>query len=138
MNLSTIPVVRLIIQQLLNYGVHHIVIAPGSRNSPITVGLITHKKFTTYSIVDERSAGFFAIGLSQQPSTSCCIVYFRSALLNIYPAVSEAYYSRYPLVVLSADRPTYQIDIGMAKPLDNLECFQNTSSQKLPFTGYHS
>ena len=113
MNLSTIPVVRLIIQQLLNYGVHHIVIAPGSRNSPITVGLITHKKFTTYSIVDERSAGFFAIGLSQQLRQPVAVLCTSgSALLNIYPAVSEAYYSRYPLVVLSADRPTYQIDIG--------------------------
>ena len=66
MNLSTIPVVRLVIQQLLNYGVHHIVISPGSRNAPITAGLTTHAAFATYSIVDERSAGFFAIGLSQQ------------------------------------------------------------------------
>jgi len=113
MNLSTIPVVRLLIQQLLNYGVHHIVISPGSRNAPISVGLITHAAFTTYSIVDERSAGFFAIGLSQQlhaPVSVLCTS--GSALLNIYPAVSEAYYSRHPLVVLSADRPTYQIDIG--------------------------
>ena len=113
MNLSTIPVVRLVIQQLLNYGVHYVVIAPGSRNSPITVGLITHKKFTTYSIVDERSAGFFAIGLSQQLRQPVAVLCTSgSALLNIYPAVSEAYYSRYPLVVLSGDRPTYQIDIG--------------------------
>ena len=113
MNLSTIPVVRLLIQQLLNYEVHHIVIAPGSRNAPITVGLTTHKAFTTYSIVDERSAGFFAIGLSQQLCQPVAVLCTSgSALLNIYPAVSEAYYSRYPLVVLSADRPTYQIDIG--------------------------
>ena len=113
MNLSTIPVVRLVIQQLLNYGVHYVVIAPGSRNSPITVGLITHIKFTTYSIVDERSAGFFAIGLSQQLRQPVAVLCTSgSALLNIYPAVSEAYYSRYPLVVLSGDRPTYQIDIG--------------------------
>ena len=113
MNLSTIPVVRLVIQQLLNYGVHHIVIAPGSRNAPITVGLTTHKAFTTYSIVDERSAGFFAIGLSQQLHEPVAVLCTSgSALLNIYPAVSEAYYSRYPFVVISADRPTYQIDIG--------------------------
>ena len=113
MNLSTIPVVRLVIQQLLNYGVHHVVISPGSRNAPITVGLTTHAAFTTYSIVDERSAGFFAIGLSQQLREPVAVLCTSgSALLNIYPAVSEAYYSRYPLVVLSADRPTYQIDIG--------------------------
>ena len=113
MNLSIIPVVRLVIQQLLNYGIHHIVIAPGSRSAPITVGLTTHKAFTTYSIVDERSAGFFAIGLSQQLHQPVAVLCTSgSALLNIYPAVSEAYYSRYPLVVLSADRPTYQTDIG--------------------------
>ena len=113
MNLSNIPVVRLVIQQLLNYGVQHIVIAPGSRNAPITVGLTTHTAFTTYSIVDERSAGFFAIGLSQQLHQPVAVLCTSgSALLNIYPAVSEAYYSLYPLVVLSADRPTYQIDIG--------------------------
>ena len=113
MNLSIIPVVRLLIQQLLNHGVRHIVIAPGSRNAPITVGLTTHKSFTTYSIVDERSAGFFAIGLSQQLHLPVAVLCTSgSALLNIYPAVSEAYYSQYPLVVLSADRPTYQIDIG--------------------------
>jgi 2-succinyl-5-enolpyruvyl-6-hydroxy-3-cyclohexene-1-carboxylate synthase len=113
MNLSTIPVVRLLIQQLLNYGVHHIIIAPGSRNAPITVGLTTHEAFKTYSIVDERSAGFFAIGLSQQLHKPVAVLCTSgSALLNIYPAVSEAYYSRYPLVVLSADRPIYQIDIG--------------------------
>ena len=113
MNLSTIPVVRSVIQQLLNYGVHHIVISPGSRNAPITVGLTTHAAFTTYSIVDERSAGFFALGLSQQLREPVAVLCTSgSAILNIYPAVSEAYYSQYPLVVLSADRPTYQIDIG--------------------------
>ena len=113
MKLSTIPVVRLVIQQLLNYEVHHIVVAPGSRNAPITVGLTTHKAFRTYSIVDERSAGFFAIGLSQQLDQPVAVLCTSgSALLNIYPAVSEAYYSRYPIVVISADRPTYQIDIG--------------------------
>ena len=66
MNLSTIPVVRSLIQQLLNYGVCHVVIAPGSRSAPIAVGLTTHSGFTTYSIVDERSAAFFALGLAQQ------------------------------------------------------------------------
>ena len=124
MNLSTIPVVRLVIQQFLNYGVKHIVIAPGSRNAPITVGLTTHKAFTTYSIVDERSAGFFAIGLSQQLNQPVAVLCTSgSALLNIYPAISEAYYSRYPLVVLSADRPIYQIDIGNGQTIRQTAVF---------------
>ena len=113
MNLSIIPVVRSVIQQLLNYEVCHVVIAPGSRSAPITVGLTTHIGFTTYSIVDERSAAFFALGLAQQLQKPVAVLCTSgSALLNIYPAVVEAYYSQYPIVVLSADRPTYQIDIG--------------------------
>ena len=113
MNLSTIPVVRSVIQQLLNYEVFHVVIAPGSRSAPITVGLTTHSGFTTYSIVDERSAAFFALGLAQQLQKPVAVLCTSgSALLNIYPAIAEAYYSQYPIVVLSADRPTYQIDIG--------------------------
>ena len=113
MNLSAIPVVRSVIQQLLNYEVCHVVIAPGSRSAPITVGLTTHSGFTTYSIVDERSAAFFALGLAQKLQKPVAVLCTSgSALLNIYPAVAEAYYSQYPIVVLSADRPTYQIDIG--------------------------
>lgn len=69
--------------------------------------------FECYSIVDERSAGFFALGLSQQSKKPTALVCTSgSALLNYYPAIAEAYYSRIPLVVISADRPPYKIDIG--------------------------
>ena len=124
MNLSTIPVVRSLIHQLLNYGVCHVVIAPGSRSAPITVGLTTHSGFTTYSIVDERSAAFFALGLAQQLQKPVAVLCTSgSALLNIYPAVAEAYYSQYPIVVLSADRPTYQIDIGNGQTIRQQKVF---------------
>jgi 2-succinyl-5-enolpyruvyl-6-hydroxy-3-cyclohexene-1-carboxylate synthase len=63
--------------------------------------------------VDERSAGFFALGLSQQSRLPTALICTSgSALLNYYPAVAEAFYSRIPLVVISADRPPYKIDIG--------------------------
>ena len=62
--------------------------------------------FTCYSVTDERSAGFFAIGLSLQgggPAAVCCTS--GSALLNLHPAVAEAFYQQVPLIVISADRP---------------------------------
>lgn len=88
---------------------HHVtkvVLCPGSRNAPIVHTLATHPSFTCYSVTDERSAGFFAIGLALsggQPAAVCCTS--GTALLNLHPAVAEAFYQQVPLVVISADRP---------------------------------
>ena len=69
--------------------------------------------FECYSIVDERSAGFFALGIAQQLQQAVALVCTSgSALVNYYPAVTEAFYSRIPLVVISADRPEHLINIG--------------------------
>lgn len=93
--------------------IKHIVISPGSRNAPLTIGFANNTYFTCYSIVDERSAAFFALGLAQQLNTPVAVVCTSgSALLNYYPAVAEAFYSNIPLVVISADRPSHKIDIG--------------------------
>lgn len=79
---------------------------PGSRNSPIVHTIANHPFFSCYPVTDERSAAFFAIGLALHggsPAAVCCTS--GSALLNIHPAVSEAFYQQVPLVVISADRP---------------------------------
>lgn len=89
------------------YGIRHIVLCPGSRNAPLTQSFASNQEFNCYSITDERSAGFFALGLSQSlkaPVAVCCTS--GSALLNLLPAVSEAYYQQLPLLLISADRPT--------------------------------
>ena len=94
-------------------GIKHIVISPGSRNAPLTIGFTNQSYFNCYSIVDERSAGFFALGIAQQLCKPVVVVCTSgSALLNYYPAVAEAYYTGLPLVVISADRPKYLINIG--------------------------
>ena len=88
------------------HGIRKIVISPGSRNIPITKTLLQVPDFTCYPVTDERSAGFFALGLSLHGGTPAAIVCTSgSALLNIFSAVSEAYYQQVPLVVISADRP---------------------------------
>ena len=104
---------QLVLQQCKNYGIEHIVISPGSRNAPLTLGFVSHPDINTYSIVDERCAGFFALGMAQQLNHPVALVCTSgSALLNYYPAIAEAFYSQIPLLVLSADRPPYLLDIG--------------------------
>jgi len=87
------------------HGIDHIVISPGSRNAPLIHCFNEDSFFRCYSIVDERSAGYFAIGLIdklQRPVALCCTS--GTALLNYGPAVAEAFYRELPLVVVSADR----------------------------------
>ncbi|MBR0503241.1 MAG: 2-succinyl-5-enolpyruvyl-6-hydroxy-3-cyclohexene-1-carboxylic-acid synthase [Paludibacteraceae bacterium] len=98
------------ILQLLSLMEQHqitnIVISPGSRNMPLAVSFARHPKFHCHPVTDERSAGFYAIGLAislHKPVAVC--VTSGSALLNLASAVSEAYYQRVPLLVISADRP---------------------------------
>ena len=88
------------------HGISQMVLCPGSRNSPIVQTLVNHPFFSCYAVTDERSAGFFAIGLSlqsNQPVAVCCTS--GTALLNLHPAVAEAFYQQIPLIVISADRP---------------------------------
>ncbi|WP_196894191.1 2-succinyl-5-enolpyruvyl-6-hydroxy-3-cyclohexene-1-carboxylic-acid synthase [Aureivirga marina] len=95
------------------YGIQTAVISPGSRNAALTIGFSNHPKIETLSVVDERCASFFALGISQQNKRPVAIVCTSgSALLNYYPAVAEAYYNNIPLVVISADRPKHLIDIA--------------------------
>ncbi|WP_282123542.1 2-succinyl-5-enolpyruvyl-6-hydroxy-3-cyclohexene-1-carboxylic-acid synthase [Algibacter mikhailovii] len=108
-----IPLAQTVVQLCKAKGVKHVIISPGSRNAPLTIGFTNDKYFKCYSIVDERCAGFFALGMAQQINAPTAIVCTSgSALLNYYPAVAEAYYSNIPLLVLSADRPEHLIGIG--------------------------
>lgn len=86
--------------------IQKIVLCPGSRNIPIVQTLTNMPEFTCYPVTDERSAGFFALGLALNggsPAAVCCTS--GTALLNLHPAVAEAFYQQVPLVVISADRP---------------------------------
>ena len=107
-------------------GIEQVVISPGSRNAPLTVGFVNHPEIKTHSIVDERSAGFVALGMAQQSQKPVAVVCTSgSALLNYYPALAEAFYSNIPLVVISADRPKDIIDIGDGQTIRQENVFQN-------------
>ncbi len=113
MRYSSIPVAQTVVQHCKAKGIKNIVISPGSRNAPLTIGFTEDSFFSCFSIVDERCAAFFALGMAQQSLTPVAVVCTSgSALLNYYPAIAEAFYSDIPLVVISADRPLYKIDVG--------------------------
>ena len=117
---------QIIIAACRQFEIETVVISPGSRNAPLTIGFSNYKDFETLSIVDERCAAFFALGIAQQTLKPVALVCTSgSALLNYYPAIAEAYYSQIPLVVISADRPAHLIDIGDGQTIRQENVFKN-------------
>ena len=123
-----IALAQSIIEICLAKGITNIIISPGSRNAPLTIGFAQNPNFKCYSIADERCAAFFALGIAQQTQLPTAVVCTSgSALLNYYPAVAEAFYSQIPLIVISADRPQSKIDIGDGQTIRQENVFQNHS-----------
>ena len=123
---TKIPLAQTIVDACLFYGVEKVVISPGSRNAPLTIGFTNEPDIENYSIVDERCAAFFALGMAQQTGRPVAIICTSgSAMLNYYPAVAEAFYSQIPLVVISADRPPHLIDRGDGQTIRQPEALDN-------------
>lgn len=104
-------IVQLLINQCFLYGVKHVVISPGSRNAPLIISFDNHPAFTCYSIPDERSAAFYALGMARQLNEPVAIVCTSgTAVTNYAPALTEAYYQEIPVIAITADRPPELID----------------------------
>ena len=124
MNFSKNILAQSITDLCFKKNIKNIVISPGSRNAPLTLGFNLNPYFKTYSIVDERAAAFFALGIAQQIKFPVILVCTSgSALLNYYPAISEAHYSNIPLVILSADRPEKLLNIGDGQTINQKNVF---------------
>lgn len=114
---SADPTSRTLTKILEIKGIKSAVISSGSRNAPLTLEL-SHSSLECYSVIDERSAAFFALGMARQKNSPVVLACTSgSAVLNYYPAVAEAYYSRIPLIVLSADRPTQWTDQAIGQTI---------------------
>ena len=125
MKYPSIQSAQTIILHCERFGFNNVVISPGSRNAPLAIGFASNAAFNCYSIIDERSAGFFALGISQQSKTPTILVCTSgSALLNYYPAISEAFFSEIPLIIISADRPEYKINIGDGQTIFQQKVFE--------------
>lgn len=88
-------------------GVEQVIICPGSRSAPLVFAFSSIREFTITSVLDERSAGYMALGMAQQTRKPVVLICTSgTAAINFYPAIAEAYYQQIPLLVLTADRPS--------------------------------
>jgi 2-succinyl-5-enolpyruvyl-6-hydroxy-3-cyclohexene-1-carboxylate synthase len=111
---------------LINNEVEDVIICPGSRNAPFIIDLANHPKIKAYSIIDERSAAFFALGIAQQKKKPAVVVSTSgTASLNFGPALAEAFYQRIPLIAVTADRPEEWIDQGEGQSIRQKNVFAN-------------
>lgn len=120
--------IQILAHFLKEYGVHNIVISPGSRNAPLSIHFSETEDFNCYSIVDERSAGFVGLGMAKSekmPVALSCTS--GSASANYYPAITEAFYQNVPLLILTADRPTDFVDIFDGQTIRQKDIFQQHS-----------
>ncbi|RNC29069.1 MAG: 2-succinyl-5-enolpyruvyl-6-hydroxy-3-cyclohexene-1-carboxylate synthase [Candidatus Dichloromethanomonas elyunquensis] len=107
-----------LVDELYQLGVREVVISPGSRSTPLSVLFCEHQ-FKIFLNIDERSAGFFALGIAKEHQRPVVLVCTSgSAVAHYFPAVIEARYSRVPLIVLTADRPHELRHVGAPQAID--------------------
>jgi 2-succinyl-5-enolpyruvyl-6-hydroxy-3-cyclohexene-1-carboxylate synthase len=111
-------------EELARCGLRHAVLSPGSRSTPLALALWRQAEIETSVIVDERSAGFFALGAAQASGTPVAILCTSgTAAANLHPAICEADHSAVPLLVLTADRPPELRGIGAGQAIDQLKLY---------------
>ena len=118
--------VRRFAAQLRRGGVANVVICPGSRSTPLTLAFTDDSTgIKPWLHLDERSAGYFALGLARQLDEPVALVCTSgTAAANFLPAVVEAWLSRVPLVVLTADRPRELRDVGASQTIDQVDLYR--------------
>jgi 2-succinyl-5-enolpyruvyl-6-hydroxy-3-cyclohexene-1-carboxylate synthase len=125
-NSSNKVLIRELVNTLAAKGIRHVVVSPGSRNAPMVIGFNRNSNVKCTLIPDERSAGFFALGMAQylnEPVVMVCTS--GTAALNYAPALAEAFYQHIPLLAITADRPleyTHQAD---GQTIDQKNIFDN-------------
>ncbi|HET9929221.1 MAG TPA: thiamine pyrophosphate-binding protein, partial [Polyangiaceae bacterium] len=115
---------RLLFGTLARAGVSDVVISPGSRSTPFAWAALNTDGLRCHAVIDERSAGFFALGqarVSGRPSVLVCTS--GSAAAHYFPAIVEASQAFLPLIVLTADRPFELMDCGAAQAMDQSKLY---------------
>src|SRR3954453_17253530 len=112
------------VDELVRCGLGHAVTSPGSRNAPLILTLAGHPGLETVSVIDERSAGFVALGIAKSTRRPVAVTCTSgSAAANLMPAVVEAREARVPLIVLTADRPPELRDTGAGQAIDQVKLY---------------
>ena len=122
----------IIISMLKKYGIKHLVLSAGSRNMPFVHSVENDDFFKCYSVVDERSAAYFAMGISQQINSPVVLSCTSStATTNYYPAITEAYYLGIPLLVITADRDPYYLGQLEDQMIDQIGMYGNVCRKSI-------
>ena len=116
--------VAALIDELVAGDVCHFVICPGSRSTPLALAVARHPAARTWVLLDERSAGFFALGMARQHGHPVALICTSgTAAANFLPAVAEADLARVPLLILTADRPPELLDNGAPQTIDQVRLY---------------
>lgn len=116
--------VQILISLLKQFNIHHIVISPGTRNTALAGSIENDEFFTCYSIVDERSAGYFALGIAEALDVPVCVsCTAATATCNYLPAIQEAYERNIQLVALTADQNPYEMFHMEDQCIDQVDMF---------------
>jgi len=116
--------VRRMTAALMMADVKTVVISPGSRSTPLAYAFASTKGLEVYMQVDERSAAYFALGLAKASGNPVVLLCTSgTAASNYHPAITEAYYARIPLIVITADRPHELREVGAPQAIDQIRMY---------------
>jgi 2-succinyl-5-enolpyruvyl-6-hydroxy-3-cyclohexene-1-carboxylate synthase len=114
------------VNALVQNGVRDVIISPGSRSTALVYAFATNSKINAVSILDERSAAFFATGLARSSGRPVAVLCTSgTAAVEYYPAIVEAYHQRIPLIVCTADRPVRLRGTGANQTIDQFDLYHN-------------
>lgn len=105
---SEILSVQILISLMKEFGVKNVVLSPGGSDIPLIHSIETDDYFTCYSVVDERSAAYFAMGVAQEKNQICaCVCTSGTSVCNYLPGITEAWYQSVPVLAITADKNPY-------------------------------
>ncbi len=117
-------VIRAMLDEFARCGMQHACTCPGSRNTPIVLSIANEPRLHAWSHVDERAAGFFALGAAKASGRPVAVTCTSgTAAANLLPAVIEAHEAGVPLILLTADRPPELRDVGAGQTIDQIKLY---------------
>ena len=129
---STIKSIQLLTALLKKYNINKLVLSPGGSDIPIIHSLENDDFFECHSVVDERSAVYYGIGLAQQTkSPVACICTSGTAVSNYLPGMTEAFYQDVPIVAITADKDPYRLNQLMLQKTQQVNIFESVTKKSV-------